>query len=221
MKKFSLCAAVLSLAVASQSQAALVITEVMSSSGSGGTGDWFELTNFGSAAVSLTGYKMDDNSFDITKSVSLNGVSLIAAGESITFIETTTADPASEVAAFRSFWGGAAATGQIGTYTGSGVSLSATADGVVIFDNSGAEVTRVNFGVATTGASFGYNSVNGFGEVSTVGVDGAYTSANALGNVGSPDVTAVPEPSTNAMFAVGALSILGWLRFGRKRALRA
>ncbi|MEY4810536.1 MAG: Lamin Tail Domain, partial [Planctomycetota bacterium] len=38
--------------------AGIVITEVMSSSGTNGTPDWIEVTNDGSSAVSLTGWKM-------------------------------------------------------------------------------------------------------------------------------------------------------------------
>ncbi|HOS45355.1 MAG TPA: lamin tail domain-containing protein, partial [Paludibacter sp.] len=46
------------------SSAQIRITEVMSQSGTGGTEDWFELTNFGTTSVDITGWKMDDNSFD-------------------------------------------------------------------------------------------------------------------------------------------------------------
>ena len=69
-------------------QAVLRITEVMSSSGSGGTADWFEITNYGNAAVDITGYKMDDNSFSSSSAVSLTGVTTIAPGESVIFVET-------------------------------------------------------------------------------------------------------------------------------------
>ena len=45
----------------------LRITEVMSNSGTGGTADWFELTNYGTTTVNLLGYKMDDNSFALAR----------------------------------------------------------------------------------------------------------------------------------------------------------
>ena len=126
-------------AVAAPAPAALVITEAMSSSGTGGTGDWFELTNTGASAVNVTGYKMDDNSFLFANAVPMAGVSSIAPGESAVFIETDTtvpADQATAIAAFRTFWGTAKlASVQVGEYSGSGVGLSSSADGVEVFDS--------------------------------------------------------------------------------------
>ena len=52
-------------------QSQVRITEVMSS---GGTSDWFELTNFGSTALDITGCKVDDNLFNFATSVLLNDV---------------------------------------------------------------------------------------------------------------------------------------------------
>ena len=54
----------LSVFVASAAHANIRITEVMSSSNGNGvpTPDWFEITNYGSSAVDLTGWRMDDGS---------------------------------------------------------------------------------------------------------------------------------------------------------------
>jgi hypothetical protein len=54
--------AALSLAQAANAAAIIRVTEVMSSSGVGGTADWFELTNYGDATVDISGWRMDDNS---------------------------------------------------------------------------------------------------------------------------------------------------------------
>jgi len=174
-----------------QAQAVLRITEAMSSSGTGGTADWFEVTNYGTAAADITGFKMDDDSFDFTRAVLLNGVTTIAPGESVVFVEGAP----STVAAFRTFWGFAESV-QVGSYTGSGVSFSSGGDGVVIFNAANSEVTRVTFSAATTGRSF-YYVYNAAGTmlstgspVSTPGSLGAFTSANPLGNVGSPGISA-------------------------------
>ena len=80
----------LSVFVASSAHASIRITEVMSSSNGGGvpTSDWFEMTNYGSSAIDLTGWRMDDGSVNPLASVALNGVSSIAAGQSIIFIES-------------------------------------------------------------------------------------------------------------------------------------
>ena len=102
----------------------LYISEVApwSSGNSAVAADWFELTNSGTSAVDITGWKMDDNSNSFASSVALNGITSIAAGESVIFIE----GGAAQVTAFVNTWfGGVLPAGlQIGTYTGSGIGLS-------------------------------------------------------------------------------------------------
>ncbi|NBY65476.1 MAG: PEP-CTERM sorting domain-containing protein, partial [Verrucomicrobia bacterium] len=100
----------------------------------------------GDALVDITGWKMDDNSYAFGSAVALNGVTSIAAGESVVFVEEATTN---NVAAFKAFWGGMSGK-QVGTYSGSGVGLSSSADGVVVFDSTGNEINRVGFGAATT-----------------------------------------------------------------------
>ena len=201
----------------------LRITEAMSSSGTGGTADWFELTNYGVTMASIMGWKVDDSSFSFAVAIALNGVTSIAPGESVLFLEGAGGTAIDD---FRAFWGGIG-TIQIGSYTGSGIGLSASGDGLVLFDAGGAEATpRVTFGTATTGASFYYaydsagnpaTSPNSAAVVSSVGLlDGqtTFASANALGNVGSPGTAtnAVPEPSTAALLGLGAAWLLGRMR---------
>ena len=110
----------------------------MSSSGTGGTPDWFELSNLGTNSVHITGWRMDDNSFAFASSVVLNGITNIAAGESVVFFEDSTTN---NVAAFKSFWGGMT-NRQVGTYTGGGVSLSSSGDGAVVFNSMGTEISH-------------------------------------------------------------------------------
>ena len=214
MKKIIL---IISLMAASLTgaQAALIITEVMSSSGTGGTPDWFEVTNTGTSAVDITNFRFDDNSNDFGRSVPLVGVTSIAAGQSVVFIETST--PVTTIADFRTFWGGSATTAVIGSYTGAGVSLSSGGDGASIFDTSEVSVAFVSFGAATTGSSFGYDlasypNQNGFGGLSVNGSNGAFISANALGNIGSPGVaifpSEVPEPSRLGFLGLSFIILL-------------
>lgn len=211
----------------------LRITEAMSQSGTTPTftADWFEVTNYGSSAVDLTGWKMDDSSFDSTRAVALNGVSSIAAGETVVFVETSS--PLTVIPDFQSFWGGSAATATIGSYTGGGVSFSSGGDGIVLFNSGSAEATpRVTFGAATLGSTFYYQyasngdpttSPNTNAIVSTVGtVDGqvTYLSANTVTqNIGSPGtaINAVPEPSTVALGSIG-LAILAARAARRSKA---
>jgi hypothetical protein len=193
--------------------AGIVITEVMSSSGTNGTPDWIEVTNDGSSAVSLTGWKMDDGSFNIAAAVALSGITSIGAGESVIFIESTAG---AGVAAFRTFWGGLTNV-QVGYYSGSGVGLSSGGDGVCLFNNLSVNVNQVSFGAATTGSSFfwgwdaqGSIDPNYSAVVSTVGTIGTqvgFVSADALGNIGSLGTAIlVPGPGA-AAFASLALAI--------------
>jgi len=196
-------------------QAALIITEVMSSSGTGGTPDWFEVTNTATSAVDITNFRFDDGSFNFNTSVPLVGVTSIAAGQSVVFIETST--PVTTIADFRTFWGGSATTAVIGSYSGAGVSFSSGGDGASIFDTSEVSVASVSFGAATTGSTFGYDLASypnqiGFGGVSVNGSNGAFISANALGNIGSPGVaffpSEVPEPSRLGFLGLSFIILL-------------
>ena len=185
----------------------------MSSSGTNGTPDWIEVTNDGSSAVSLSGWKMDDGSFNLAAAVALSGITSIGAGESVIFIEST---GGAGIGSFRTFWGGLTNV-QVGYYSGSGVGLSSGGDGVCLFNNLGANVNQVTFGAATTGSSFfwgwdaqGSIDPNYSAVVSTVGTIGTqvgFVSADALGNIGSLGTAiAVPGPGVAAA-AVLALAV--------------
>ena len=199
-KTITLSAIFIALTSISFAQGILRITEVMSS---GSTADWFELTNIGNASVDITGYKVDDNSFNFANSAFLNGVTTIAAGESVIFGESGSATFAAD---FRTFWG-LSANVQVGTYTGSGLGFSSSGDGTIVFDATGTEVSRVSFGAATANFSFyyGYNADGTFnpayvgmsnvGLVSAVGEiesQNTFTSADIASNVASPGNAILP-----------------------------
>jgi uncharacterized protein YjiK len=179
----------------------IVISEIApwSSSNSPLAADWFEVTNTGSSAVDLTGWKMDDNSHSIANAVPMSGITSIAPGEAVIFIET--ADLATTAAAFRSLWFGAnpPRVTQIGSYSGSGVGLSSNGDEVTLFDGAGNLVTGVGFGVAPPAAPFAtFDNHAGAGSttlplpvistLSAVGVNGAFAAAGDASEIGSPGV---------------------------------
>ena len=209
MKKSLLGLLLLVCSLSVQSQ--VRITEVMSS---GGTSDWFELTNFGTTAVDITGWKVDDGSFSLAASLVLNGVTSIAPNERVIFCENASV---SYPTTFRTFWGLASGV-QVGTYTGAGIGLSSGGDGVIVFDASGTEVWRVSFGTAIAGTSFywGYNSLGNFdpiyvgasnvGLLSTLGTiqsQVTVNSADAALNVGSPNTSIQPvNPVAGCMDAL-------------------
>ena len=129
-------------ALASSASAAIIISEV-DPSGSSSTSntynaDWFELTNTGSSAQDITGWKMDDNSHTFSLAVGLRGVTSIAPGQSVVFVEGL-ADGSTDATIdsnFESFWFGSSVPAgfTIGNYGGAGVGLSQTADEVNIYN---------------------------------------------------------------------------------------
>jgi hypothetical protein len=195
------------------------ITEV--DAGGSGTSsygvDWFELTNTGDASLTLTGWKMDDNTFSFASAVALGGVSTIAPGKSAIFMETSAANLASKQTSFSSVWfGGTAPVGlQFGYYSGGGVGLSQTADGVILFNAGGSQMAKVSFGAMSTNTfdnALGLDNAT-LTTFSAVGVNGAF--AGSDGRIGSPGaVSAVPVPA--AVWLLG--SALGALALRRRKA---
>jgi uncharacterized protein YjiK len=172
----------------------LVISEVApwSSGSSPVAADWFEVTNVGDTAVNIAGWKMDDNSNSFGSAVALNGITSIAPGESVIFLETN--DLAGKTAAFLSNWFGAnpPAGLQIGNYTGGSVGLGTGGDAVNLFDPTGLLQASITFGASPAAAPFRtFNNAAGLNnttvsELSAVGVNGAFAAANSASEIGSP-----------------------------------
>jgi hypothetical protein len=196
-------------------KAQLIITEVDPSGSGNANGyvqDWFEVTNYGTSAVDITGWKMDDNSNSFSSAVPITNLTSIGAGKSAVFIEDTGSTAASEISEFEQSWFGnnVPAGFEIGAYGGSGVGLSQSGDAVNLFNSTGTLEAGVQFGVSTNKVSFDNsvakitNTGSTDGTISTIsvaGVNGAYISpTNPAGEVGSPGtVGAVPEPSSWAL----------------------
>lgn len=224
--QLALVAAALSLGSSVFASSTLKITEVHSTGSSNSTyqADWFELTNFGSTSVDLTGWRMDDNSGSFAGgSVALRGVSSIAPGQSIVFLEggSSSSGDATLGSAFKSAWFGSnvPSTLTLGFYGGSGVGLSASSDQVNVYNSSNATpVAAVWFGSATSGFTFdnlaGLDGVTTqLTQLSVLGVNGAFKSVTG-NEVGSPGQ--IPEPSTYAAI-VGAVA-LAFSAYRRQRA---
>ena len=183
--------------------ASTVIISEVAPWGSGNTpyaADWFEITNTGTVAVNIAGWKMDDNSNSFAASVALNGVTSIGPGESVIFLES--ANAATTKAAFLSAWFGAAppAALQIGTYTGSGVGLSTGGDAVNIYNAAGTVQASVTFGASPSAAPFAsFDNAAGIdnaaiSQLSAAGVHGGFVARGDANEIGSPGAIANPLP---------------------------
>ncbi|MBM3964011.1 MAG: PEP-CTERM sorting domain-containing protein [Planctomycetes bacterium] len=203
----------------------IVISEVYSA-GSGNTNyygvDWFELTNTGTSDVDITGWKMDDNSNLFGSAVPFGAeVTVIAAGKSVVFLETSSANYANRVASFNNFWFGTPTSGVvIGSYNGSGVGLGTGGDQVNIFNAAGVKQASVVFGTATVGFTFdnaaGLNNTT-ISQLSVAGINGAIVSFKTDGpgpgtETGSPGTvstfSSVPEPTSIALTGIGGFLAL-------------
>lgn len=162
--------------------------------------DWFELTNNTNATIDITGWRMDDNSADLSFSVPLVGVSTIAPGESVIFLQTSAANLSTTAASFIDVWFGGIAPPnfQIGAYDG-GPGLGTGGDGVFIFDGNGIVLTSFSFGASPSSAplatfdnSAGVESGN---RLSEVGIFGAFlaSTGNEIGSPGAAGQVVVTE----------------------------
>ncbi len=156
--------------------------------------DWFEVTNNGTTALDITGWKVDDSSNSFAASIALTGITSIAPGESVIFLESSTGNPATTViASFKSTWFGAnpPASLQVGTYQGSGIGLSTGGDAVNLYDAAGVLQANVVFGASPTIVYKTFNNAVGLTNttislLSEIGVNDAFAAVNDAAEIGSP-----------------------------------
>lgn len=219
-KSLPLIVAALLASISFQANAAIAITEV-APWGSGDApyaSDWFELTNTGATDIDISGWKVDDSSNSFTAAVALKGLTNIAAGQSVIFIESALG---AAIPSFKSTWFGSNTAPLVGYYSGSGIGLSTGGDAVNIFNAAGVRQANVSFLASdnispfqTFDNSSGNNGV--ISQLSVVGVNGAFVAANDALEIGSPGtIAAVPEPETYAMLLAG-LALLGFTAGRRK-----
>ena len=167
--------------------------------------DWFEVTNTGAVAVSISGWKVDDSSNSFAASLALNGITSIAPGESVIFMESAT--PATTIPSFTSAWFGSSVPAglQLGTYSGSGIGLGTGGDAVNLYNAAGALQANVVFGASPTIAPFAtFDNAAGLDNatistLSVAGTNGAFlvsTGTPAIGSPGKISGTSTPPPTT-------------------------
>jgi uncharacterized protein YjiK len=179
--------------------------------------DWFEVTNIGTAAADISGWKMDDSGPTLGTAVALHGITSIAPGASVIFMETTDAALATKKAAFLNLWFGANPPPnlQVGNYSGSGVGLSTGGDAVNLFDTTPAP------GTIRAGVTFGANgpvppgpfktfdnaaALNNttISTLSAVGVSGAFAAFSDPTEIGSPGTIGAPPTPVVTIAATDA-----------------
>ena len=153
--------------------------------------DWFEVTNNGNAPLDITGWKVDDSSNSFTAALALTGITSIAPGESVIFLETSATNAATIIANFKTTWFGSNVPSglQVGSYTGTGIGLSTGGDAVNLFNSAGVVQANISFGAATTNFTFN-NAANlnntTITTLSQVGVNDAFAAVNDTNQIGSP-----------------------------------
>jgi len=187
--------------------AQLAITEVMSSAAINfganiviAGPDYFEVSNFGTNDIDLTGVRFKDSQGGISGADSNPFLGLIIkGGESIVFFESPTNLISPD--AFRAWWGLGTNT-RVVPYTNDGFGFSGKApgDGVRLWGPAATNdldvIDSVDFGPATRGSSFTYDSITGeWGVLSTLGIAGAFRAATA-DDIGSPGTNSGPVPIT-------------------------
>ncbi len=202
MKATCLCLVALLAFGASSARAAVRITEWMyNGSGAGSVGEFVELTNFGPAAVNMTGWSFDDDS-RLAGTVSLSAFGVVAVGESVILTDNTDA-------AFKTTWGLSAATKVIG---GNSANLSRNDEiniynGTTLVDRltygdqniAGTIRTQAVSGNPLTLAAVGANSVAQW-KLAIVGDGYGSIASTPPGDVGNPGkFTLTPEPTTLAL----------------------
>ncbi len=174
----------------------IFVTEVApwSSGNSLVAADWFELTNTGTSAVNIAGWRVDDDSNLFTSAITLSGITTIAAGESVIFIES--ANPNLTNPIFLTNWFGAnpPVNLKIGNYSGAAIGLSTGGDAVNIFNAAGVSQARVTFGASPAASPFttfdnaALVQNAAIATPSAVGINGAFSVVNnvAVTEIGSP-----------------------------------
>ena len=225
-----LCAAAVAALLSSQAMAAfdLQITEMFGGiesppSGDNVTDDWFEVTNFGTTAwTSADGdLYFDDDSADAGAADLMAGITSIAPGESVVFVDESPTVGGPNIALWLSIWStpltnDGVGIPQVGTYAGSGMSNDSP-DGATLFLDTafdGADpgdiIDAETYPNPMRPDRLGRTYDSFQGGFSSLQVTNAGPNADGFDLIGSPGYL-TPEPSTFVLFGFG-LAVAGLRR---------
>jgi hypothetical protein len=142
------------------------------------------LSNLGSFAVNLQGYRFDDDHDSFADAQTITNSVMIAPGESVILVENMT--PAD----FRNWWGSQNLPLNLQMIVYPKIGFSSDGDAIYLWNAATTATTDVvasiTFSTATKAVSFGYDPAAGvFGGLSVVGQNGVFA-AVLNGDIGSP-----------------------------------
>ncbi len=150
---------------------------------------WWELTNAGTNAVNLLGYRWDDYPPSLERVTTVTNDLILAPGKSVIFVSTMSPD------AFRRWWGEENLPAGLPIITHPGNGLSSSLDGDVIYLFNATAITTNDWICAVglvafePGLSLWFDPILAeYGEPSIEGQHGAFAAAEG-GDIGSPGWT--------------------------------
>lgn len=157
--------------------------------------DWWELTNIGSEAVNIAGYRWDDAPGDIGGGPTITNAVIIQPGESIIFLESQTPE------SFRAWWGEQNLPQNLRFIVYGANGLTESGDQLNLWNHSALrkddEIHKVVFSEATRGLSYWFDlqTCSDFylGVATTDSLCGAFR-ASAGCDIGSPGWTRWTPP---------------------------
>ena len=216
MNKIILTVGLFAISTIFRAQAQLAITEVMSGETDKNHPDWFELHNYGTNDIDLTGYSWNDDThggFSGADSAAFTGVT-IHSNETI--IVTEQKGAVTDAGTFRTWWGlsstvqvavvnasdpglgasplvsGTKRTDSVRLWRTNPAALGSNTNGLDLDECADYLVQRVDLGV-TVSQSVLYDPTNDVHDILSVnGVGGAFASATVATDIGSPGLAPGP-----------------------------
>lgn len=219
MKKNLLCAGLFAFAALLQAQAQLAVTEVMSGESDKNHPDWFELHNYGTNDIDLTGYSFNDDGHSGFAGADTAAFSGFTIHSNETIIVAEQKSSIIDAPSFRAWWGldssvqvivlnsadpglganpivaGTERADSVRLWRTNLAALGSNTNGLDLNECPEYLVQRVDLG-ATTNQSLIYDpATDVFDTLSVNGVNGAFAAATVATDIGSPGIAPAAVPA--------------------------